>query len=293
MILSAFAAAALAVPAPLAPGDTETWNFDITITGDTTWTSPTTVDPGSLAYDFDYVIDTVDVTVTRSFGIPITVDALSTGEVDPALLSGFVNVAGPAPLTFVDIPVVVEDPPNPPAVDLTLSGGIDATGQGFVSATDVVLGSIEVDTGIFGVQTLPIQSIRIAGTVVVTETQWVGLGNGLPDDPLAGPSLRGQGVLLPSTPLTLTVERAAASSPTTLVIGIAELGAPLKGGVLVPTPDVLVDGLVTDANGAIVLPGVWPTGIPSGFSVYLQAWSVDASGPQGFTATNGVSGTAQ
>ncbi len=277
----------------LAPGDSQTWNFDITISGDTTWTSPTSVDPGSLAYDIDFTIAEVDVTVLF-LGIPITVDAIDLGSVDPELLSGFANVEGPAPITFIDIPILVETPPDPPTIDLLLNGGLDAGGFGFVSATDVSFGTIEVDTGFpFGVQTLPIDSIRIAGSIAITETQWIGLANGLPDDVFAGPLLRGEGVLLPNTPLTLSVERAAVSAPTTLVVGFGNISAPFKGGVLVPSPDLLIDGLSTDVNGELVLPAIWPAGIPSGFSVYLQAWSVDASGPKGLTATNGLSGTAQ
>ena len=50
----------------------------------------------------------------------------------------------------------------------------------------------------------------------------------------------------------------------TLVLGSAGLFAPFKGGTLVPTPDVLLPGIVLDGTGGFVAPFAWPAGVPSG-----------------------------
>ncbi|TPW07470.1 MAG: FG-GAP repeat-containing protein, partial [Acidimicrobiaceae bacterium] len=74
------------------------------------------------------------------------------------------------------------------------------------------------------------------------------LGNGL-----AGangvPALAGEGTLQPGSSITLSLSGALANAPATLVIGLSQLGAPFKGGVLVPSPDLLLGGFVTGAGG--------------------------------------------
>jgi hypothetical protein len=116
---------------------------------------------------------------------------------------------------------------------------------------------------------------------------WTDLGSAL-----AGthgePSLAGDGTLAAGTPVTLSLGNALESAPTTLVIGFSELSAAFKGGVLVPQPDLLISGLVTDAGGQLVLGGTWPAGVPGGSSLWFQHWIVDAAGPVGFAASNGL-----
>ncbi len=115
------------------------------------------------------------------------------------------------------------------------------------------------------------------------------------DGALAGgagtPKLAGSGTLAASTPVTLALSNAAPSSATALFVGLSALNAPFKGGTLVPNPDVVVPGLLTDGAGQLTLASTWPPGIPSGFSMYFQAWVADAGGPQGFAASNGLQGT--
>ena len=60
----------------------------------------------------------------------------------------------------------------------------------------------------------------------------------------------------------------------------------------VPSPDVIVYGLTTAANGGIPLAFIWPAGVASGTTLSFQYWITDSAGPQGFSASNGVSGTA-
>ena len=107
------------------------------------------------------------------------------------------------------------------------------------------------------------------------------------------PALTGEGTLLPHTPLALTLGGALENTTAWLVLGFAELGAPFKGGTLVPdpSPPALIVALPTGPAGALALPGSWPAGIPSGFSLYAQAWVQDPAGPVGFAASNAVHGT--
>ncbi len=119
--------------------------------------------------------------------------------------------------------------------------------------------------------------------------QWVSVGSGL-----AGrggvPSLEGHGTLLAGDAVSLVTSGAATSAPATLVVGLAEVSVPFKGGVLVPAPDILVSA-GTDAAGGFTLPSVWPAGIPPGTELHFQTWIVDPGGPAGLAATPGLSAT--
>jgi hypothetical protein len=112
------------------------------------------------------------------------------------------------------------------------------------------------------------------------------VGGGKPG--VAGvPVLALQGTLAPDSPGTLSLGGAAPLAAATLVLGLAELDAPFKGGTLVPVPNVLI-GLGTDAAGSLSLPFTWPAGVPAGADVWLQAWIDDASASQGLSASNGL-----
>ena len=76
-----------------------------------------------------------------------------------------------------------------------------------------------------------------------------------------------------------------------LVVGFAEAGLPLHGGVLWPQPQVIL-GLLFDADGAAYGAGEWPAGWPAGTGIWLQAWFVDAGAVGGLAASNGVKGIA-
>ena len=76
-----------------------------------------------------------------------------------------------------------------------------------------------------------------------------------------------------------------------LFVGLSELGAPFKGGTLVPAVDLLVP-LTTDAAGGTSLQATWPAGIPPGFNFWVQVWIADPGGPVGFAASNGLKGWA-
>jgi len=123
---------------------------------------------------------------------------------------------------------------------------------------------------------------------------WSDLGNGL-----AGthgiPVLTGTGPFVASTTLSLTVDGALAQSNAFWVFGFARIDAPFKGGVMVPSADII---LVQPTLGSVGLPasvslqGEIPEGVPHGTQLFVQCWLADGSGVLGFAASNALMGTA-
>jgi len=108
--------------------------------------------------------------------------------------------------------------------------------------------------------------------------------NGLPD-------LKGVGQLKPNLPMALNLGGGAPLAATFMLVGLSELDAPFKGGTLVPAVDLLIP-LVTNPTGNVSVQATWPVGVPPGFDFWVQCWIVDAAGPKGFSASNGLKGTA-
>ena len=122
------------------------------------------------------------------------------------------------------------------------------------------------------------------------EGTWTDLGHALAGS--AGePHLAGTGTLIASQALTLTLTSALPSSSATLIVGLVSINAPFKGGVLVPKPDVLIFGLPTGPAGTLPLTAHWPGGLPPSFTISFQYWIVDAAGPVGLSASNGLGAT--
>jgi hypothetical protein len=121
---------------------------------------------------------------------------------------------------------------------------------------------------------------------------WDDLGGALAgsaDEPL----LTGIGPLMANTSWTLSLVDAAPSTPAWLVIGTSVLGAPFKGGVLVPDPGPapVILPANTSLAGRIIWNGPWPNDVPAGIPLVMQWWIADTTGPNGYTASNGVSRT--
>jgi hypothetical protein len=123
-----------------------------------------------------------------------------------------------------------------------------------------------------------------------TRLPWSDAGGALAGT-LGEPVLSASGSLCPGESAALRLENALPGGTSSLVAGFALLGAAFKGGVLVPRPDVVVHGLPIDGLGVHELVLAWPTGVPGGFTFWLQHWIVDPAGPAGLAASNGVSGT--
>ncbi len=119
---------------------------------------------------------------------------------------------------------------------------------------------------------------------------WTDLGNALAGTHGA-PVLAGTGVLCGGDSMSIDLTNALENTTAALIVGFSTLNAPFKGGIFVPSPDLLVAGLPTGPSGALSIPATFPLGVPSGFSLYLQYWITDAAGPVGFAASNGLQGT--
>ena len=136
-----------------------------------------------------------------------------------------------------------------------------------------------------------LSSYRLVARVLDPATgPWLNLGHALAG--LHGaPQLAGNGGLSAGSPVSLALSGAKENAPATMVIGLAAANVPFKGGVLVPTPDLLLGGLSTDGTGALLLAGTWPAGVPSGLAFWSQSWIVDAAGPKGLSASNALKAT--
>lgn len=75
------------------------------------------------------------------------------------------------------------------------------------------------------------------------------------------------------------------------VIGSSAVNAPLFGGTLVPSADIIVPAVPLGPTGEIELLLTWPVGLPPGFTFYYQFWVLDPGGPEGLSASNAISGT--
>ena len=85
--------------------------------------------------------------------------------------------------------------------------------------------------------------------------------------------LSAQSSPLPGMFLTLELTDAPALAPTALVIGLGTTWTEALGGILVPTPDVLLPGLTTDLDGRLSVDLAWPAAALPGTSFVVQALS--------------------
>jgi hypothetical protein len=119
---------------------------------------------------------------------------------------------------------------------------------------------------------------------VGTDGSFVDLGGGLAGN--YAPRLDGSGSLEPDGAFTLSFTQLPPAENGPLFIGFSLFSMPWKGGTLLPEPDVIL--FFATGSGAFDLPGSMPPAVPSGFSIYLQAWFPDSGAPQGLCATNGL-----
>lgn len=130
-----------------------------------------------------------------------------------------------------------------------------------------------------------------AVSVLMGMSHWARL-----DGALAGvagpPQFVASGCLAAGGDIAFKLSKAAPTAQAVLFLGLSDIHFPFKGGTMVPAPDLLVFG-TTNAFGKVNLSTTWPTGTPSGFSLWLQYWIADAAGPSGFAASNAVRGDVQ
>ena len=127
------------------------------------------------------------------------------------------------------------------------------------------------------------------------EAQWTDHGNAL-----AGthgePELTGAGLLLPDTPMTITLSNVVSQSPAFVIVGFSPLDLPFRGGVMVPDPALILNlptGGDAGQPATLVLEPIVPADLPVGAEFYLQFWIPDASAVEGLAASNAIQGTVQ
>jgi hypothetical protein len=116
---------------------------------------------------------------------------------------------------------------------------------------------------------------------------WHDLGHAL-DGAHGKPKQVGTGTAQPGTSVTVALHDAARLSPAVQFLGFGESNVPFKGGVLVPTPDLVNHALKTDAHGDLVIEMLWPAGFVSGTSLVLQTWIRDDAAPALWSASNAL-----
>jgi len=127
------------------------------------------------------------------------------------------------------------------------------------------------------------------GVSVVSLALWNTVENGLPG--LCDiPRLVGEGGLvdLSSASLSLTSGRPIAGA--TLVVGLSMI-LDAQHGVFVPTPDIVVTGLVTSGEGTLDYTFELATGLTSGSVIYQQFLLMDSSAEGGVSRSNTVAAT--
>ena len=103
------------------------------------------------------------------------------------------------------------------------------------------------------------------------------------------PQLMGDGTLVAGLPIQIRISNCVPFSVANLIIGVGPaLLFPFLGGTLVPPPTFIIPGLFVGGAGEVVLPAVWPPGIPAGTGILMQAWIPDVLGPAGFAASNAI-----
>lgn len=105
------------------------------------------------------------------------------------------------------------------------------------------------------------------------------------------PLLAGRGVVQAGAPILWGLE-APANSLAVLVLGLNRVDLLLFGGTLVPAPDVLLPQWADPSGLSLQLLTLTP-GIPPGLDIWSQAWVLDATGPEGFTASNALQCTTR
>ncbi len=129
-------------------------------------------------------------------------------------------------------------------------------------------------------------------TLTVTATPgsaFISIGSGLAGStgvPLATAS----GLPCPGNMVSVDLSGALPNANAWLALGIGQLNAPFKGGVLIP--NITLGGAFlptpTDGSGTTALPSTWPAGVTPGVPLDFQFWVQDPGGVAGFAATNGL-----
>jgi hypothetical protein len=104
------------------------------------------------------------------------------------------------------------------------------------------------------------------------------------------PVLTGNGTLQAGDTISLDLTNANPNAHAFLVVGLNNLSLSLFGGTLVPSFDLVLGNLSTDATGALSVSGTWPAGVPGGTIIYAQYLIEDPAAPKKIAFSNAVAG---
>jgi outer membrane protein assembly factor BamB len=268
----------------------------------------------NLATDFFYAFTDTGLALVQSWAVPAawsTASEFAVGLDGSPYMLGAGNVIQRLDPATGAVTATSESIATPGG-NVTLRLAVDAVGHVFASNGDASGGAkgkvLCFTSGLATLWSLAVPNVNIGtpclgqdGTLVIagigtnvqayrTGLPWADLQEGLASSFLP-PEFSGEGTLLPGSPITVTLAEAAPFAATFEIVGLASLKVPFKGGTLWPQPSLIVGPLVTDAQGGLELAATWPAGVPSGTQLWLQEWIVDAGGPQGWAASNGLRAT--
>ena len=168
----------------------------------------------------------------------------------------------------------------------------DANGDGLVDSADEAIVSSLQGVDFTEASYNLAADLNADGTIDGADLAFF-IGEFIPlDGQLAGataPVLSGEGSLAANASFTLVFEDFPLSAPGFLIIGAEELSDPILGGILVPVPTFVIPMPTppTAMQGLEFAAGIGPS-VASGTELFVQGWFLDATGPQGFTASNGL-----
>ncbi len=113
---------------------------------------------------------------------------------------------------------------------------------------------------------------------------WTDIGNDL-GGTYGPPVLQPSGTACSGTIVSFAASNALENTPAVLVIGPVAANLPMAGGILGPSMDFSIFGLMSNPVGELNMSFMWPTGLPIGASVYFQYWFQDPGGPAGLAST--------
>lgn len=116
---------------------------------------------------------------------------------------------------------------------------------------------------------------------------WSTIGSALPGSGGVAPTLSGSGGLCGDDWTSLEVSDALPGALGWIVIGVTQIDAPFKQGVMVPSPDLLLP-VLTSGHGDVALSFPFPTGVPANTTLSMQAWVQDGGAPKGFAGSQAL-----
>jgi hypothetical protein len=151
------------------------WSFDLATTGqNVSWTAPTALPPTADWYTVDWQLTSVIVTV--KYSVLPAFDVNVTDQIPAENRTGEATADGPAPLVAVSQHVAYPDPPATPSFAGDLVIGLNATGYGYATLTNITLGTMQVSVPPFGLVTVQIKGVRVQGTLHA-EAWWYPVGD--------------------------------------------------------------------------------------------------------------------